>query len=173
MYRRSFVSPIFHRNTLLRGQLALIWIAGLSLGVFADRFYGEAMRACVAKAVCRSPDFFGAVCVNVLPLMICAYAFFFLPRLLDWICMIRAVLTGMVLSGVVGVFASAGGLIAVLLLFGLLFSGTVLVWYWIRRREDGAMCFSADTGLCMGFGIVIACVDSLVIGPFLAQIMMI
>lgn len=159
----------FDKNTFLPAWIVLNWVAGLSLGVFADRFYGEAYRAYLLLAPHRIPDFFGAVCMNMLPLLISAYAVCFIPKLLSFLCLIRGMLTGLGISGVAALYGCAGVPVASLLLFRFLLFNPLLLWYWMRREESG--CFLQDTLWCILIGMVLSWLDCALVAPILREIM--
>lgn len=171
MYRRSFVMSNFDKNTFLRLAFALIWIAGLSLGVFTERFYGEAFRACLLLAPHQIPSWIGTMCVNVLPLLISAYAVSFIPSALYALCLLRGFLLGVGISAVAALFGNAGSMMCVLLLFSLFVYGPVLFWYWLRTFQKNAFSFIRDTGVCLAIAIAVSLLDWGVISPFLVEIL--
>ena len=168
MYRRSCVMSNFDKNTFLPAAVVLIWVAGLSLGVIADRLYGEAYRACLLLTPYQLPDFFGSVSIRLLPLLISAYAVSFCPLLLLGIVLFWGMLTGLGISAVAVLYAGAGGMMSGLLLFGLLLQGPVLLWYWLYG--GGGQKFRRDTVCCLGIGIIISWLDQAVVAPLLLEI---
>ena len=150
--------------------VGLIWGAGLSLGVAADRFYGEAFRACLLLAPHQIPSFLGTMCVNVLPLLISAYAVSFFPMAVYSLCLFRGVLTGAGISALASLFSEAGGMMCFFLLFSLLVYSPVLMWYWFRMLRDPSS-FRRDTTLCIAIGIGVAFLDRGIIAPLLQEIM--
>ena len=168
MYRRSFVSTFYDRNMILHTTVLLNWIAGLSLGIYADRFYGEAYRACFMLTAHQIPDFFGVMCICVLPLLISAYAVSFFPFLLFGICLFYGILTGLGISAAAILWGSGCGITVILSLFRLLLYGPVLLWYWLGGR--GTQFLLRDTVICMILGIIISWLDCAVVAPFLWEI---
>ena len=143
-------------------------IAGLSLGVCADRFHGEAFRACFLLTPYQIPDYLGMICVNILPLLISVYAVsYFLILLL--LCLIRAFLTGFGISAVAALYGNAGSIMGGFLLFSLLLYGPVLLWYWMRGQRGGQK-FRCSTVLCAGIALVLSCLDRWLIAPLLWEI---
>lgn len=173
MYRRNLVVSNFDKNTFLHMTLAMIWVAGLSLGIAADRLYGEALRACLLRLPHLIPTFVGTVCVNLFPLLISAYAVLFFPSAVYVLCMLRAFALGAALSGVTCVFGSAGSMICGLLLFSLLVYSPVLIWFWMQNLGRRNPLFLLQSGICTLIGLAVACLDRAVIAPFLQEIMII
>ena len=69
------------------------------------------------------------------------------------------------------VFGSAGFMMSGLLLFSAVFFTPVLLWYWCRRLELGAVSFRFDTAICCVIGLIMAGMDFGVVSPFLWEIM--
>ena len=143
-----------------------VWLAGLSLGLLADRFYGDCYEPLIFLAG-RSEPFFTDVClVTILPLLLSAFAVILFHRFGACLaCFLRGVTIGFFL----GILTEAGGAwLAVLLLFSGLCFCPMLLWYLWRRfigdlrnaRRDFCICFLA--GLCL------AAMDTWVVAPFLA-----
>ena len=57
-----------------------VWLAGLSLGLLADRFYGESYESLLLFAGRRMPSILDACLVTILPLLLSAFAVFFFHR---------------------------------------------------------------------------------------------
>ena len=169
MYRRSFVMRSFDKNTIPANAVLLSWVAGLSLGVFADRFYGEAYRACLLLTPHQNPGFFGMICINLVPLLISAYAVSCFPSVIAAVCLFRGILTGLAISAAAALYGSAAVWMGGFLFFSLLLYGAVLLWYWLygasgpnSRRK---LC------LCLVLGILVFCLDRQGISPLLREIM--
>ena len=168
MYRRSFSMSSFDKNTFLPAAIVLCWIAGLSLGICADRFHGEAFRACFLLTPYQIPDYFGTMCINFLPLLISAYAVSYLLILL--LCLLRAFLTGIGISAVAALYGSASGMMGGFILFSLLLYGPVLLWHWMRGQRAGRR-FRCSTALCAGIAVIISCLDRFLVAPLIWEIM--
>ena len=171
MHQRCLEMSCFDKNTFLRAWLCLVWIAGLSLGFYAARLYGDAFDACLQLAPDSVPSFWGALSVNVLPLMISACAVFFFRSMLYPLCFVRSFCVGLGLGTMVSVFSSAGWMMSGLLMFSSLLFTPVLFWYWCRRLERGADSIRQDTLICFGIGLAVTMADVWMVSPFLREVM--
>lgn len=170
MYTRCIEMSRFDQNTFLRARLCLVWAAGLSLGFLADRFYGDALNACVALAPAGAASVWGALTVNVLPLLISACAVFFVPAAIFPLCLFKGMCMGLGLGAVAAVYSGAGWMMSGLLMFSSLSFAPVLLWYWIRRLELGSRLLRQDTLLCLAAGLAVAGVDGWLVSPFLREV---
>ena len=143
-----------------------VWLAGLSLGLLADRFYGECYESLVFLAGRKLPSFVDACLVTILPLLLSAFAVFFFHRF--GVCL-ACFLRGLTMGFFLGVLTAAGGAwLAVLLLFSGLCFCPVLLWYLWRRFSEGLRNARQDFGMCLLAGLCLAAVDTWVVAPFLA-----
>lgn len=171
MYTRCVEMSRFDQNTFLRIKLCLIWAAGLSLGFLANRFYGDTLNACVALAPARAASVWGALSVNVLPLLISACAVFFIPAAVFPLCFGKGLCIGLGLGAVAAVYSSAGWMMSGLLMFSAVSFAPVLFWYWMRRLELGVRRIRQDTLWCLMAGLLVAGADVWFISPFLQEVM--
>ena len=143
-----------------------VWLAGLSLGLVADRFLGEKYESLVLLAGRNPPSFPDACLVTILPLLLSAFAVFFFHRFGVFLtCFLRGLTMGFFL----GVLAAAGGVwLAVLLMFSGLCFCPVLLWYLWRRFSEGLRDARRDFCICFLAGLCLAAVDTWVVAPFLA-----
>jgi hypothetical protein len=143
-----------------------VWLAGLSLGLLADRFYGDCYELLVFSAGCAALTFLDACLVTILPLLLSAFAVFIFHRFGACLaCFFRGLTMGFFL----GVLTAAGGAwLAVLLLFSGLCFCPVLLWYLWRRFFEGLRNARRDFALCCLAGLCLAAVDTWVVAPFLA-----
>ena len=143
-----------------------VWLAGLSLGLLADRFYGESYESLLLFAGRQPPSIVDAGLVTILPLLLSAFAVFFFHRF--GVCL-ACFLRGLSLGFFLGVLTAAGGAwLAVLLLFSGLSFCPVLLWYLWRRFSDGLRNARRDFWICLLAGLCLAAVDTWVVAPFLA-----
>ena len=153
-------------DLILGATLLGVWLAGLSLGLLTDRFYGESYESLVFLAGCQMPSFTDAVLVTILPLLLSAFAVFFFHRF--GVCL-ACFLRGLTIGFFLGVLTAAGGAwLAVLLLFSGLCFCPVLLWYLWRRFSEGLRNARRDFGICLLAGLCLAAVDTWVVAPFLA-----
>jgi hypothetical protein len=143
-----------------------VWLAGLSLGLLADRFYGDCYELLVFSAGCAALTFLDACLVTILPLLLSAFAVFFFHR---FGACLACFLRGLTMGFFLGVLTAAGGAwLAVLLLFSGLSFCPVLLWYLWRRFFEGLRNARRDFALCCLAGLCLAAVDTWVVAPFLA-----
>ena len=170
MYKRCCFMSRFDKNIFLLTWLYLVWIAGLSLGFFADRFYGDAFDVYIQEAPASCPSFSGCLAVNVLPLLISACAVFFLRSIAYPICFFRGIFLGFGIGAIARGYNCAGFLLGGLLLFSIILFTPFLLWFFCRRLEFGSHSFRRDMLLCLVVGIVVAGLDAWVVSPFLQEV---
>lgn len=157
----------FDRSMIPGLTLCGIWFAGVSLGLWAARFYGDSVRALALTAGSAELSFFGAFQGSVLPLFLSAIAVFLFHRFGAYLfCGIRGLLLGFLL----GCLCAAGGLwLGGLLLFSGLCTSPVLIWFLWRRLMNETRGFAGD---CLGslLALAVVCaVDTWAVAPFLAR----
>ena len=167
MREMTVFAPRIDRRTILGLTLMGVWIAGVSLGLWAARFYGEPVVALSLDAGCAVLHFWGACVVTMLPLFLSAFAVFFFHRAGAFLfCALRGITVGFSL----GCFVLAGGFwLGLLLLFSGLCGSPVLLWFLRRRLDLGTDGFRRDFVCALAAAVVIAAVDFWVVAPFLAQ----
>ena len=142
-----------------------VWLAGLSLGLMTDRFYGDCFESLAFSAGRAAPTFLGACVVTILPLLLSAFAVFFFHRFGACLaCFLRGLTMGFFLGALM---AAGGAWLAVLLLFSGLCFCPVLLWYLWRRLSEGLRTARRDFGYCLLAGLCLAAVDTWVVSPFL------
>ena len=157
----------FRTSTELIPGIALMgaWLAGLSLGLLADRFYGDCYEMLAFSAGRMALTFLDAFLVTILPLLLSAFAVFFFHR---FGACLACFLRGFTMGFFLGVLTAAGGAwLAVLLLFSGLCFCPVLLWYLWRRFSVGLRDARRDFALCCLAGLCLAAVDIWVVSPFL------
>ena len=167
MYQLAAFGPRVDRGMILGLTLGGVWCAGVSLGLWAARFYGGAVAELSLRAGVDVPTFGTACVVTVLPLFLSAFAVFFFHRAG---AILACALRGLTVGFMLGCAVRAGGLwLGVLLLFSGLFYSPVLLWFLWRRLFRGADGFRRDIVRCLAAAIAIAAVDTWVVAPFLAR----
>ena len=155
-----------YKHMIPGATLMGVWLAGLSLGLLTDRFYGESYESLVLFAGRQMPSFTDAILVTILPLLLSAFAVFFFHRF--GVCL-ACFLRGLTIGFFLGVLTAAGGAwLAVLLLFSGLCFCPVLLWYLWRRLIGDLRSARRDFGICLLAGLCLAAVDTWVVAPFLA-----
>ena len=170
MYQRCFCVGCFDKNAILWLRLCLVWLAGLSLGFIAVRFYGDSLEAYIQKAPAVAPDFIGCLAINALPLLISACAVFFFQAIVYPLCCLRGFITGLGLGSIAISYCGAAYMMAGLLQFSMILFTPFLLWFFHRRLELGERYLRRDYGLCFGIGLIIACTDVWMVSPFLLEV---
>ena len=170
MYRRCLFMSRFDKNIFLPAWLYLVWIAGLSLGFVAARFYGDAFDAYIQVAPASCPAFFGCLAVNVLPLLISACAVFFLRSIAYPICFFRGIFLGLGMGAIARNYNHAGFILGGLLMFSMILFTPFQLWFFCRRLEFGSHGFRRDTLLCLVVGVMVAGLDTWLVSPFLLEV---
>ena len=167
MREMTVFAPRIDRRTILGLALMGVWIAGVSLGLWAARFYGESVTALSLATGGMRVSFLSACLVTMLPLFLSAFAVFFFHRAGAILaCAVRGLSIGFLL----GCFGSAGGFwLGALLLFSGLSGSPVLLWFLWRRLSLGMDAFRRDALLAAAVAAMIAAVDFWVVSPFLAR----
>lgn len=167
MFQLPVCVPRIDRSMIPGLTLGGVWFAGVSLGLWAARFYGDSVMALALTAGHAELSFLRACLVSVLPLFFSAFAVSFFHRSGAWVfCALR----GLVLGFLLGAFSAVGGLwLGGLLLFSGLCSSPVLLWFLRRRMVNGRRGIVAD---CVGSLLVlcvVSAVDTWAVAPFLAR----
>lgn len=168
MYRRNFMAILPAKSTM-RPMAAVCWVIGLCLGIIADRLYGSSLRDCFLLAAQRKSMLSTLLCCNVLPFLICAYAYSFFSILSLLICLLRGMLVGAGFSAAASLYSSAGWLVGALNMFSALFCSPLFLWWAMDVPEKSAGLYRS-VGICIGIGSGICILDWAVIAPFLRQI---
>ena len=158
--------PRLDRSMIPGLTLVGTWFAGVSLGLWAARFYGDSVRALALAAGHAELSLFRACLVSVLPLLVSAVAVLLFHRVGACVfCVVRAAALGFLL----GSFSTVGGLwLGGLLLFSGLCSSPVLLWF-LWRRVTGSRSFVVDCMCSLTALGLVGAVDTWVIAPFLAR----
>lgn len=168
MHHLSFDLPRFSRSTVPGLILGGSWFAGLSLGLWAARFQGDALQSLAFSAGSAELSFPDACVVTVFPLLLSACAVFIFHRFGAYLAaLLRGIAIGFML-GVISRAAPGGALLSLLLLFSGLFYSPVHLWYLWRRLQYGMFGFKGDSFFCLAVGLALSAVDTWVVSPFLA-----
>lgn len=167
MHQLTFYGRHLSHNAILDCSLGGSWFAGVTLGLWAARFYGDVFGMLALDAGHFAPEFSDACVASLLPLFFAAFAVFFFHR---WGIFLSCGLRGLAVGFTLGALAAAGGawLCALLFFSGLLGSSAVL-WFLWRRLRLGMADFWRDGAYCAAGCILLAAVDTWVVGPFLAH----
>lgn len=168
MHHLSFDLPRISRS-MVPGLLLLVsWFAGLSLGLWAARFYGDSFEPLIMMAGSADLSFPDACVVTLFSLLLSACAVFLFHRFGAYLAgLLRGIVIGFML-GVISRAVSGGALMSLLLLFsGLCYSPVILLFLW-RRLRFGMFGFQRDSIGCLAAGLLLSAVDTWVVSPFLA-----
>ena len=159
------------KNTIREWGLIALWTAGLSLGLWAERFLGDAYASFLQPLAGTAPDLGGVFATAVFPLLLsaCAAVLFGAAGCYG-MCLLRGLSQGFLLGLLRGCYGAAAPLAALLLTFSGLAVNGLLVAFWLRRLRMGNTCFRKDVLLMLGLGACVGAADYLLIGPFLADV---
>ena len=161
----------FDRNTIRGCILLLCWFAGLSLGLLAADFHGDALSSFTEPLPSVLPALGGLLIPAVFPLLFSACAVVLFS---DFGCLTAAAIRGLVqgffLSALAGSGRAASPVLAFLLVFTGLMLNPVLLFFWYRRMTLGAERFLGDFLGCTAIAGLIAITDYWVIAPFLVDV---
>ena len=167
MILRSGKLTWFDRSMIPDLSLYGLWFAGVSLGLWAARFYGDSVMDLALMAGHAELSFLRACLVSVLPLFFSAFAVSCFHRSGAYLfCALR----GLVLGFLLGAFSAVGSLwLGGLLLFTGLCSSPVLLWFLRRRLNNGLQGLAADGFCCLLVLCIVSAVDTWAVAPFLAR----
>ena len=161
----------FDRNTIRGCILLICWFAGLSLGLLAADFCGDALSSFVEPLPSVLPVLGGALITAYFPLLFSACAVVLFSA---FGCLVAAALRGLAQGFFLGILAGASGAASPILAFLLVFTGLmmnpVLLFFWYRRMILGAERFWDDLLGCAGIAGLILITDYWVIAPFLVDV---
>ena len=161
----------FSRCKLKRNLLAHVWICGLVLGAIvsysADNFPASMMRA----AACGSMSISGLLVVQLLPLLLSAYAVYdSQPVLLVSVVFLKAFLVAYTGAGILIFYPVSGWLIRGLLMFSDMLTLPLLWFIWLSADPDSRIPFVCRAAFSTVLALVIGSVDIILIAPFLARL---
>ena len=165
------------RNQILTGlipgiTLMGVWLVGLSLGLVADRFYGDCFESLVFSAGCKPVRFADACLVAILPLLLSAFAVFFNKSwLLLPLSLIKAVSFSFCSEGLNMIFDSSGWLIRSMLLFSDIFLMPLLCWFMFRLIKGGTDNWHKELGICLITALFVGLLNYCVVSSFLVTLM--
>ena len=159
------------KNTIREWALIALWIAGSSLGLLAERLFGDAYASFLQPLAGTGPDLGGVFAAAIFPLLLSACAVFLWGAAGCYgMCLLRGVSQGLLLGLIRRCYGTAAPLVALLLAFSGLAVNAVLLFFWLRRLRMGQTDFQKDLSVMLGLGACIALTDHLLIGPFLADV---
>lgn len=148
----------------------LVWCAGVSLGLLADRFYGDVLDAYVLVTPTLLPEIGSSLCLALLPLLISALAVLSYSPALLCIAFLHGIMLGHAIISVIGPFGGAGMIVSALLLFRTVACTPILLLFWCT-----AVCschrLSRVLLVCIGGLALIAAADVWITAPFLLEVM--
>lgn len=157
------------RRKAFRCYLAFLWCAGLVCGCLAWMWAEDSAVPLMRSVVYAPVSIVGILCVSAFPILISAYAVFLSNFvLLLPVCFGKAFLFSFAALGISQVFASAGWLIQILLLFSSWISLPILYWFWLRSLSRTANIWEA-VFLC-SLLILLGSIHYGIISPFLVRL---
>ena len=151
--------------------LVIFWTAGLLLGALLAPAAADPLFSLMR------PEFTGRVSIvselitAILPLLLAAYAVnIHNTRLLILISFCRAFLFSYCGCFLYRIYGSAGWLVRSALQFADVLSVPVFCWFCIRQVNRGAGLCKRDLTVSVVLTLIAACLDSLIIAPFFANL---
>ena len=167
MRHRNICLPCMNRCTIPGLTLIGFWFAGVSLGLWAARFYGDSVRELAIVAGQAELSLRHCLVVTVLPLFLSAFAVLFFHRFGAYLF---TLIRGGILGFLLGILTSVGGLwLVFLLLFSAVAVSPVLLWFFWRRLCMGQDGCRRDLVCAFMTVLGISAVDHWVVAPFLAH----
>lgn len=161
--RRLFLR--FDRSIVPGLTLGVVWFAGLSLGLWAARFYGSSVGDWIPAAVGAELTIWNGCMAALHPLFFSAFAVYFLHRFGVYLaCVLRGISMGFLL----GVLTAYGGIrLGGLLGFSGLFCSGILLWFLWRRLNLSPL--TGDLLCASAAALAVSAVDTWAIAPLLAK----
>ncbi len=133
MVRYFLNDPLHRRRKGCRYILAFSWLSGIICGILLSLTAEERILPLMRGAVYTPVSITWLLCVSVLPFLLSTFVVFhFVPAWLLLICFAKAFLFAFVSMVILMVYASAGWLVWLMLLFCDLVTLPILYWFWMR-----------------------------------------
>lgn len=152
-------------------KLMMLWLSGLFVGFRAAGLSPNTLVLLLTITPFTEPRFATLVFLFVFSLLLrfLCFTYRFDTGLL-MLCFIRGMLIGFLLGGISVSFSGATLLFSVLLMFTALSNSVVFLWYSCRRMTLRKERLVFDTLAVGCVGLIIATVDTILISPYLADI---
>lgn len=168
MYYQTRIMIRSHRTEWM---LTGLWIAGLLGGAVYASHFAQAWTEMLSQAALCPVRWSGALSVTFFPLIVSLTAVLLLGKNVLWIlCPIRSFLLGIMLGAVGICWGRQAPVMAVLLLFSLLLSSSVLLMMWQRMLCGEIREYAMDSAVCAGVLALIAAADTWIVSPFLVEV---
>lgn len=158
------------KNTIRSVGLLALWIGGLSLGLLAARFYGDAWTSFLRPLTGMVPEVGGVFATAVFPLLLSAWAVMTMGEVG---CFLVVACRGCFLGFFLGILALAYGAMGWVLALGLGFSriasGAVTLFYGLRYLSRGPGVLGSSTLACVVCCVAIGWLDRVAVAPYLAE----
>lgn len=163
----------FLRCRNYRDVLALMWCAGLLLGISLSYSADAMLVPVVSAATSDEASFISLLSVLLLPFILSFLAGYLLKIwLLIPIVFIKSFLFSFVAAGFVVTYGSAAWLLCGLVMFADLLALPLLWWFWLQAGSEDKQ-WVLRSGVATGCGIIlISCFDFYTVAPFLASLLL-
>ncbi|MBE6959260.1 MAG: hypothetical protein E7448_00855 [Ruminococcaceae bacterium] len=149
----------------------VIWLVGLVLGTVFAAGSGNQYFLMMHTATGHRVTIVGLTATVLLPFLLTAFAVYKNRRwLLYSICFAKAFAFAYCGLGIAAAYGSASWLVRPLFQFSDIVTVPILVWFALRNLNGMNTRRRQDFGICLGFDIVVCCLDLWYISPFLAFI---
>lgn len=152
-------------------MLTGLWVLGLLGGAVYAVAYAQDWVPMLVEAAGCSVRWAGALGVTLFPLVVSLAAVLLLGRKVIWIlCPMRSFLLG-ITAGAIGLcWGQQAPVMAGMLLFSGLLSSSVLFLLWNRLLCADPRELRMETAVLAGMQVLIAAADTLVVSPFLVEV---
>ena len=160
----------FHCKMKLR-VLVYSWVSGLILGAVLAVSSGNLLDSTMRAAVSGSMSISGLIAVQLLPLLLSAYAVYYTqPVLLVSVIFLKAFLFAYAGAGILILYPVSGWLIRSLLMFSDILTIPVLWFIWICVVPAAQYPMLRRIAVSALWSVLVGCVDMTLIAPFLARL---
>ncbi len=155
----------------LNAGLSFLWAAGLLCGAGYAISFPERWVPILKAASGCGVRWTGALCVTLFPMLISFVGVLFFGRKAVWIlCAVRSLLMG-IAAGAVGLcWGIRAPVMAGMLLFSSLLSSFILMVMWNHLLCTDLRGMKKETAFLTGIQFLIAAADTLVVSPFLMEV---
>ena len=158
-------------NTMPEMLLLLSWLAGSSLGLWAECFFGDSLVSFLRLLPSTVPEWSSVVVTAMLPLLLSACAVVLLHDIACYCCsLLRSFSQGVVVGAICRLYGYGAPVMVYLFLFSGMWINVILFWFWQRRLCARGSGFVSDCCLSLIGCIAVSIVNRLAIAPFLVEV---
>lgn len=151
--------------------LSIIWIVGLLIGILTAAGAGDSFFYMMRGVIPSAVSIPGLLLISILPFLLTAFAFSLFRPLLMLVVLMKAFTFGFCAFGIMTVFADAGWLLRLLLMFSAGCSLPLLMWLWLRPESISRKRFLIETAVCIVAAGCFGFLDYYYVSPFAAMLL--